>query len=251
MTFRSILPAGLCVAEGWVDGLQGGLAPAEARLLGAAAAQRRREFTAGRSCARSALAGLGVPPAPLLAGARRQPLWPPDVVGSITHTRAYCAAAVGRASGFAAVGIDAELHTPLPHGVAGLACSDAERRWCERDAGRLVHRATLLFSAKESVFKAVFPLTGRAPGFVDLAIAVDLEAGSFRPAAATPRAAALAPLLAAVHGAFALYAGHVLTAAWIAAPDAPLRSAGDRPPACGGDPSRCRDDGAPGSIASG
>jgi 4'-phosphopantetheinyl transferase EntD len=70
------------------------LFPEEAMQLDGAVDSRLREFATGRSCARQALAGLGLAPAPILRGAKREPLWPAGIVGSITHCRGYRAAAV-------------------------------------------------------------------------------------------------------------------------------------------------------------
>ena len=70
-----------------------------------------------RTCARIALGRLGLPPAPLLSGPKREPLWPDGVVGSITHCDGYRAVAVARADQLASIGIDAEPHAELPAGI--------------------------------------------------------------------------------------------------------------------------------------
>ena len=59
-------------------------------------------------------------------GAKREPLWPAGVVGSITHCDGYRAAAVARATDLATVGIDAEPHEPLPDGVLAAIALPAE-----------------------------------------------------------------------------------------------------------------------------
>ncbi|MFL6128432.1 MAG: 4'-phosphopantetheinyl transferase [Mycobacteriales bacterium] len=143
-----------------------GLLPEEEALVARAVAKRRAEFTTGRTCARRALARLGLPPAPLLSGAKREPLWPPGVVGSLTHCAGYCAAAVAWAHEVATVGIDAEPHDRLPDGVLARVSLPAERvRLRQLPAG--VHWDRLLFSAKESVYKAWFPLARCWLGFED------------------------------------------------------------------------------------
>lgn len=52
------------------------LPPREAAALGRAVAVRRREFAAGRTCARRALAALGRPVDDLLRDADGLPAWP-------------------------------------------------------------------------------------------------------------------------------------------------------------------------------
>src|SRR5882672_7976907 len=84
--------------------------PEEEALIDGAVAPRRSEFATTRSCARQALHRLGVPEGPILRGPKREPLWPPGIVGSLTHCTGYRAAAVARASDVLAIGIDAEPH---------------------------------------------------------------------------------------------------------------------------------------------
>ncbi|HEY3692789.1 MAG TPA: hypothetical protein VGL46_21300 [Pseudonocardiaceae bacterium] len=50
----------------------------------------------------------------MVPGERRKPVWPPGVVGSLTHCTGYRAAAVAHRRGVLTVGIDAEPHEPLP-----------------------------------------------------------------------------------------------------------------------------------------
>ena len=139
------------------------LFPEERAHIAQAVAKRRAEFAAVRRCARRALGQLGFPPVPILPGEKREPLWPEGVVGSMTHCAGYCAAAVARAHEVAALGIDAEVHEALPEGVLELISLESEReRLAKLDAraGDL-HWDRVLFSAKESVYKAWFPITHR------------------------------------------------------------------------------------------
>jgi 4'-phosphopantetheinyl transferase EntD len=59
----------------------------EAVQFGRAIKSRTREFTTAQSCARLALSKLGLPAVAILSGPKREQLWPPGVVGSITHCR--------------------------------------------------------------------------------------------------------------------------------------------------------------------
>ncbi|HEU5417061.1 MAG TPA: 4'-phosphopantetheinyl transferase superfamily protein [Streptosporangiaceae bacterium] len=176
-----ILPAAVAVAESRTDFSDGHLYPAEQALLGRAAGARRRESATVRSLARAALAQLGLPPAPILRGEGGAPVWPDGVVGSMTHCRAYRAAAVARASVMCSVGVDAEPNEPLPPDVIDVVAHDDERaRMCGLQAARPeVSWDTLLFSAKESVFKTWYPLTRRWLDFDQVAIAVEPAGGTF------------------------------------------------------------------------
>lgn len=141
---------------------------AERASVREAVTKRRREFAAGRDCAHEALRQLGCPLTPLISSARGEPQWPPGVVGSITHTEGYCACAVARKGDIVALGIDAEPHVPLPQGVpiASIACANElpGLQRMHRESPE-VHVDRLLFSAKESVFKAWYPLTKRELDF--------------------------------------------------------------------------------------
>ncbi len=157
-----------------------GLFPAEEALVRTADARRRAEFTAGRACARTALARLGLPAMPVLTGRAGEPRWPAGVTGSITHCAGYRACAVARTTDLAGLGIDAEPNARLPAGLIESVASDAERAWIAgmAAAAPAVCWDRLLFSAKEAAGKLWYPLTGRWPGPGQLAVFPD-PAGTF------------------------------------------------------------------------
>jgi 4'-phosphopantetheinyl transferase EntD len=82
---EEIVPKSAACAEAFGGSPGTGLFPEEITLVARATEKRRREFTAGRECARAALAGLGLAAVPILRGYRGAPQWPDGVVGSITH----------------------------------------------------------------------------------------------------------------------------------------------------------------------
>jgi 4'-phosphopantetheinyl transferase EntD len=155
------------------------LYPEEAALVTRAVAKRRREFAVVRSCARRAMEKLGVPPQPVLPGERGAPRWPAGLAGSMTHCDGYCAAALVRATDLASLGIDAEVHGPLPEGVLPAVSLPAEAERLRRLAAHRpgVHWDRLLFSAKESVYKAWFPLTGEWLDFTEADIEISADPG--------------------------------------------------------------------------
>ncbi|QEU96406.1 4'-phosphopantetheinyl transferase family protein [Streptomyces kanamyceticus] len=170
------------VVETRVDPADAVLFPEEAAVVANAVAKRRDEFTTVRHCARTALARIGVPPAPILPGQRGAPRWPDGVVGSMTHCAGYRAAVVARAAEVASLGIDAEPAEPLRDpDVLKLVADDTERAALK--ALGVSHPGTpwdrLLFSAKESVYKTWFPLTGRWLGFEEARVEL-VPDGTFR-----------------------------------------------------------------------
>jgi 4'-phosphopantetheinyl transferase EntD len=175
---EEILPDWVAVAEERGDLPDAALLGAEGAAIASAVPSRQREFATGRACARRALAALGMPPVPLERGPGGEPRWPAEVVGSITHCAGYRGAAIAPATRAAAVGIDAEPDAPLPAGVLDLVALPAER-----DALSPVPPGVswdrLLFCAKESVYKAWYPLAARWLGFEQAEVTVDRDAGTF------------------------------------------------------------------------
>nr|WP_206439501.1 4'-phosphopantetheinyl transferase superfamily protein [Streptomyces scabichelini] len=155
------------------------LYPDEQALIARAVEKRRREFTVVRTCARRAMEKLGVAPQAVLTGHRGAPQWPAGLIGSMTHCEGYGAAALARVSDLASLGIDAEPHLPLPEGVLSSVALPAEDgRLRELSAEHpTVHWDRLLFSAKESVYKAWFPLTGKWLDFTEADIEVGMAPG--------------------------------------------------------------------------
>ncbi|MFI7444863.1 4'-phosphopantetheinyl transferase [Nonomuraea indica] len=167
-----VLPGRVACVESFGDVPGAVLLGEEAALVANAVDRRRAEFATGRHCARAALARLGFPPAPVLADERGAPVWPSGVVGSITHCAGYRAAAVS--VDVLSVGIDAEPCRPLPDGVLEAISLPREREMLAR-LGDAQPWDRLLFSAKESVYKAWYPLARRLLGFEDAL--VDIDAG--------------------------------------------------------------------------
>jgi 4'-phosphopantetheinyl transferase EntD len=152
--------------------------PEELALLGDAVAPRLAEFATARHCARLALRRIGAADGPILRGPKREPIWPAGAVGSITHCTGYRAAAVAHACDVLTIGIDAEPHEKIGDRVVRRILRDEERAWlATAPAG--IHWDRLIFSAKESVYKAWFPLTRRWLGFEEAHVAIDPVAGAF------------------------------------------------------------------------
>ncbi len=216
-----ILPAGVVSVEARSDFGDVVLFPEEELALGRAVEKRRREFTTARACAREALAGLGLPPLPIASGARGEPCWPAGIVGSITHCRGYRACAVARETELLTIGIDAEPNEALSDGVlAEIALAEELPRL--RELERIeptIHWDRLLFSAKESVYKAWFPLARRWLGFEDAVLAIDPLECTFAVRLLVPGPLLAGRRLTTLSGRWLARDGLVLTA--IALPSAP------------------------------
>lgn len=211
---EEILPSGVVAVETREDELTAELFPEEELAVGRAVEKRRREFTTERLCARAALEQLGVPAVPIPTGPRGEPIWPAGVVGSITHCDRYRACAVARATEVGSVGIDAEPNSPLPEGLLADIARSEELPWLVRLGQELpgVHWDRLLFSAKESVYKAWFPLAKRWLGFEDAVVEFEPQARTFTAQLLVPGPSLADGPLRALSGRWTICDGTILTA---------------------------------------
>jgi 4'-phosphopantetheinyl transferase EntD len=215
---QDILPPGVAAEEVFGDLTGVTLFPEEAEAIVRAVGKRRREFTTARGCARAALAQLGLPAAPIVPGLRGAPGWPAGVVGSITHCEGYRACAVALDRDVLTVGLDAEPHDCLPDGVLGVIALPGEK-----DRVAALARAEpdvcwdrILFCAKESVYKAWFPLTGRWLGFEQAHITLDPAAGTFSARLLVPGTPVDGRELTAFDGRWLARRGLIITAISVA-----------------------------------
>ncbi|MDH6113691.1 4'-phosphopantetheinyl transferase EntD [Kitasatospora sp. MAP12-15] len=178
---ETILGPSVVSAEAREDDPNAFLFPDEEEAIFQAVAKRRSEYTTARVCARRAMAALGLPPSPVVSGLRGEPHWPDGVVGSITHCAGYRGAVLGRVGEVTSIGIDAEPNLKLSPGVLESVALPGEQVWV-RDLGIAEPEICwdrLLFSAKESVYKAWFPLAHSWLDFEDALITADPEQGTF------------------------------------------------------------------------
>lgn len=154
--------------------------------LASASPKRKSEFRAGRYCAMRALEAIGALPAVPPIGPNRAPVWPDDVVGSISHSAGYAIAVAARRLSYLGLGIDVEGIVPAEE-VAGLlshVASEAEMKLLSAGFSPATS-FTLLFSGKEAIYKAIYPLVRRFVGFHEMSF-VKLDQGKllFRPVGA-------------------------------------------------------------------
>ena len=122
--------------------------------------KRQAEFLAGRLCAQVILAAHGIERHGVAIGSHREPLWPPGFVGSITHNSDFAAAIACPDEALLGVGIDIEsvIEPDARAAMMDLVVSAAEADLLRAAAGELSFDCllTLVFSAKESFYKAAF-----------------------------------------------------------------------------------------------
>ncbi|MFF4406532.1 4'-phosphopantetheinyl transferase [Streptomyces sp. NPDC001262] len=143
----------------------------EEELLRGLPVRRRADFAAGRMAAARALAALGTG-GPVLRDGRR-PVFPAGIRGSISHCTGHIGACIASAHPeVCATGIDLERTGRLGRDAARIVCTSRERAWVA-EGRRPQDRLTVLFSAKEAVYKAVSGLCTRRPVFHDVELGVE------------------------------------------------------------------------------
>jgi enterobactin synthetase component D len=145
---------------------------------------RAAEREAGRRCAALALAGAGA--ADLRVGTHhdRSPAWPAGFVGSITHAAGFVSACAAPATELRGIGLDSEaVIAPVVRSEIEATVTRAGELSRTTVAGALDdgHLFTLVFSAKESVYKCLYPIVLQIFDFCDVEMAaVDASARTFR-----------------------------------------------------------------------
>jgi enterobactin synthetase component D len=134
--------------------------------------KRQAEYFAGRSCARHALLILNAEDTQVLTGDKRQPLWPKNkkgekLVGSITHAGNIALCIAAEQHKISHLGIDIEYHMPekLAKKIENTVISAVEKKRLASVDLAFPEALTLVFSAKETIFKALFDDVGEHFGF--------------------------------------------------------------------------------------
>lgn len=129
-------------------------------------AKRKADFLAGRALALAAMTHLGVTPQPVANAPSRAPIWPDGLAGSLSHARGRCACLLSRDTG-QTYGVDTEAiakDRPLA-AILTETLSAAERHITTQGPLPAATNATLAFSAKEALFKTLYPRVGHHFGF--------------------------------------------------------------------------------------
>ena len=153
------------------------LHPAEENYFSQLSSVSRKEhYRSGRICAGEVLSKLGTLGQPVLRDPHtREPLWPEGISGAITHSGKWAAAAAGKTLDVSGIGIDLEdLERQVDSRISRHVCIPEEQKWlqeCGEDF--LEQNLKIIFSAKESIFKAFFPYTRTYLHFHDARILME------------------------------------------------------------------------------
>ncbi|SON51835.1 4'-phosphopantetheinyl transferase family protein [Vibrio tapetis] len=124
-----------------------------------AVTKRRAEFLAGRLAAMVALESLNARDVSVSTGMHRNPIWPDGYVGSISHTSERAIAVVSQDHAVTFVGIDHEAIIPMNVAtkIAPQILTSDEMQLYYQLSMSFTQFCTIIFSAKESLFKAIYP----------------------------------------------------------------------------------------------
>jgi enterobactin synthetase component D len=134
--------------------------------------KRQAEFLAGRSVAKSALVQLGITNFDIEIGDNRQPLWPANILGSITHTNHTACCVLSTKDKLLGLGIDTEymLDATTAKDIAKNILTEKEANILTLNDYNFTESCTLAFSAKESLFKALYSRVNQYFDFLDVEI---------------------------------------------------------------------------------
>ena len=159
------------------------LLPAEKAIVESFRSEKRRtEFTQGRIYAHKALSRFGLESDPILRNPEtREPLWPDSVCGSISHSEGFAAVAVGLKKEITGIGIDLEnLSRSIDFNISRQICVDSELKWLESLTNKqALHALRIIFSAKESIFKCIYPCTKTYLSFKDAEVCINEKQKKF------------------------------------------------------------------------
>ena len=153
------------------------LHPAEENYFSQLSSVSRKEhYRSGRICAGEVLSKLGTLGQPVLRDPQtREPLWPEGISGAITHSGNWAAAAAGKTSEVSGIGIDLEdLERQVDSRISRHVCIPEEQKWLQECGEDFLEQyLKIIFSAKESIFKAFFPYSRTYLHFHDARILME------------------------------------------------------------------------------
>lgn len=199
----------VAVAEDWMWDKQA--LPEEEAFITRAVEKRKREFRAGRHTAHKVMESMGINDFPLRVGDHRQPLWPKNIIGSISHTEGFCACVATPKDSIISIGIDVEPLEKVDTASLPLICTRRELQAIDAAQKTTdVPLCKLIFSAKECVHKVYHPLNGHTLDFLDAEITFDIDAHTFTARITNPERNPKHPIKL-LHGHFDTEDGYLFT----------------------------------------
>lgn len=138
--------------------------------------ERRQQFRMGRLAAHFALETLGGNAwAPILRGPAGEPLWPCSFTGCISNTTGCAIAAAAHLGDYYSLGLDLERKDRrINPNIRKFICTEAEADKMQSEEDLL-----FIFTAKECLYKALYPLCSCFISFQDMELNREAETGAW------------------------------------------------------------------------
>ncbi len=176
--------------------------------------KRTLEHRTGRALSALAQRALSLPETPVPRRGDGLPIWPMGTCGSIAHTDTHAIAVLSRNTAIRALGVDLERADGVTQDLHTIILTPSEQATCAPGDSL---RATAIFSAKEAVYKALYPIEQEIFDFQD--VTIEWSERSFRAIASGSRGA----LLEAGVGVIAVAEGQIATIFIMPAAASPTR----------------------------
>ncbi|MGD8165414.1 4'-phosphopantetheinyl transferase family protein [Pantoea sp. FN0307] len=204
--------------QAYLDTLFAKLAVPLPNALTSAVAKRRADYLAGRYAAHQLLSLSGCN-GTVNIGPDRLPVWPSGWNGSISHTSHWAIAVISPLQYRISLGVDIETScTEIIREIATSFTNHHERALLSRSSLPIEIALLIVFSAKESLFKALFPQAQHIFGF-EAAILCELNpqhnSFTFR---LTQRLSPTLPAGYVVTGVYSLQGNKVITLVMVRMP---------------------------------
>ena len=132
--------------------------------------KRLNDFATGRFCAKKAIEISGISSIDLLIGLEGKPIWPIDLVGSISHSESLTGAIIASQSDFISLGLDIEEIGNVTSDLWDYLFTETEKKFLRgfEDPKKQMEQSTILFSMKESFYKLQNPVTNTFLDFLEV-----------------------------------------------------------------------------------
>lgn len=127
---------------------------------------RLKQFLAGRYCAMLACKKIGIDLTTLPIGDDRLPCWPLGICGSISHSKDYAIAVVSDSHKSLGIDIERIIDIKRWQKLNEKIINNDEKILA--DANKI--NPTIIFSAKESLYKLLYPMVKKFFGFHDASV---------------------------------------------------------------------------------
>lgn len=175
-----LFPENIISKEIYTENISEDIYPEEEVFIRSAVEKRRLEFMAGRICAKRALSEFGITNFPLLVAEDKTPIWPSNIVGSISHTKGYCGIAIAKKKNYKSIGFDVERIKDVKKDTWPIICTKNELLFIDSLHIPMQQKyASLIFSAKECFYKYQYPLTKSWLDFHDVEIIINPNSNEF------------------------------------------------------------------------